>query len=101
MGVGRQGMRRAGPGLVEAQAWMGFSVSTCDWGLRLPRACPPAAKLSISAGLTGPPWTSPPLRSVTPALPLLSPGKLPVMAITCHPTWFPRRKPVLPGAGWP
>ena len=80
---------------------MGFSVSTCDWGLCLPRACLPAAKLSVSPGLAGRPWTSPPLRSVTPALPLLSPGKLPVMAITTHPTWSPLREPVLPGAVWP
>lgn len=100
VGVEKQGMRRAGAGSGEAQAWRGFSVSTCEWGLRLTRACPPAAKLSVSPGLAGPPWTSLPLRSVTPALPLLSPGKLPVMAITSHPTWFLPCEPVLPGAVW-
>lgn len=81
---------------------MGFLFSTCQWGLRLPRACLPAAKLSTSPGLAGPPWASPPLLSVTPALTLLSAEKL-----RSHGNHPPSQvapaaaAPVLPAAVWP
>lgn len=102
VGVGRQGMRSAGAGSGEARAWMGFLFSTRQWGLRLPRACPPTVKLSISPGLAGPPWASPPLCSVTPALPLLSAGKL--RSHGNHPPSHvvpAAEAPVLPAAVWP
>lgn len=70
VGVERRGMRRAGGWVRGGTGLEGFSVSTCEWGLHW-RAVPCRQAQRQPRAQAPCPLR---LRSVTPALPLLSPG---------------------------